>query len=94
MKKMLRYNKNCKGQIGETLTWVIATLIIALILVLFIIASASLGKAKNLASNRNVDLGNSKIDLIKTKTEIAYTLNNQNKNKIEEWIELEDKKND
>jgi hypothetical protein len=92
MKKTLRYNKNCKAQIGETLTWVIATLIIALILVLFVIASATLGKAKNLASSKKVEIGDSKIDLIKTKTEIAYTLNSQNKNKIEGWIELENDK--
>lgn len=93
MKKMLRYNKNKKGQIGETLTWVFATLIIVLVLALFIIASTVLGKTKNLASNRNVDIGDSKIDLIKTKTEIAYTLNNQNKNEIEEWIALEERGN-
>jgi uncharacterized membrane protein YgcG len=88
MKKILKYNK--KAQIGETLTWVVATLIIVLILALFIISSVALGKVKNIASSRKVDTGNSEMDLIKTKTEIAYTLNNQNKNKIEEWIALEE----
>jgi hypothetical protein len=88
------FKKNRKAQIGETLTWIIATLIIVLILFIFIMASIALGKAKNLNSNRNVDIGNSKIDLIKTKIEIAYGINSQNRNKIEEWIALENKEND
>jgi hypothetical protein len=92
MKRILKYNK--KAQIGETLTWVIATLIIALILVLFVIASSTLGKAKNLTSSKKGEIENSKIDFIKTKTEMAYAINNQNKDKIEEWIALENKKND
>jgi hypothetical protein len=87
MKKMLKFNR--KAQIGETLSWVVATLIIVLILVIFVIASIALGKTKNLVSNRNVNVGDSEIDLIKTKTEIAYALNSQNKNEIENWINLE-----
>lgn len=86
MRKMLNSKK---AQIGETVTWVVATLIIIAVLVIFIIISVALGKTKNLTSNRNVDVGNSAIDLIKTKTEIAYSINSQNKNKIEEWIALE-----
>jgi hypothetical protein len=88
MRKILKCNK--RAQIGETITWVVATLIIVAILVIFVVISIALGKTKNLASNRNVNVGESSLDLIKTKTEIAYTLNSQNKNKIEEWIALEE----
>ena len=41
---------NKKGQVGETVTWVVATLIIVIVLVSFIYASSVLSKVKVLTS--------------------------------------------
>ncbi|MCR4327357.1 MAG: hypothetical protein NUV46_02130 [Nanoarchaeota archaeon] len=38
--------KDSKGQIGETLTWIVATLIIIVILIVFIFGASLLGKTK------------------------------------------------
>lgn len=41
-----------KGQIGETLTWIVATLIILVILIIFIFGSSLLAKTKVVGSFR------------------------------------------
>ncbi|PJE81660.1 hypothetical protein COU58_01825 [Candidatus Pacearchaeota archaeon CG10_big_fil_rev_8_21_14_0_10_32_42] len=44
--------KNSRGQIGETLTWVVATIIILVILIFFIFGSSLLGKTKSVGTFR------------------------------------------
>lgn len=43
---MLNYNK--RAQIGETFTWVVATILILIILFFFILGSSLLGKTKDI----------------------------------------------
>ena len=83
---MLRTNK---GQIGESINWVVATIIIIVVLLIFIYVSIALGKTKSLDTGVKDNSEASSVDLIKTKTEIAFSLKDTNKNKIEEWIALE-----
>lgn len=60
--------KNKKGQVGETVTWVIATVIIIVILVVSIfIASAYIG------NNKEADL-NRQADVLASKSLLAYLL--------------------
>ena len=75
-----------KGQIGETVTWIPATLIIIGILLIFIGISFLMSKSKA------IGIGDVKIDLGKNsehlaiKTSMAEQLNNQNKDKIENTL--------
>jgi len=43
-------SKNLKGQIGETLTWVIATILIVVVLIFFILGSSLLGNTKKIGN--------------------------------------------
>ena len=50
---MKSYKKfNNKGQIGETLTWIVATVIILLVLTFFIFGASLLGKTKKVGTFR------------------------------------------
>ena len=42
--------KNSKGQVGETLTWVIATILIVVFLLLFLLGSSMLGETKKIGN--------------------------------------------
>jgi predicted PurR-regulated permease PerM len=76
---------NRKGQIGESITWVVATIILIVILIVFIYASIVLAKTKSLTFSVNTNSEDS-ADWINSKTQIAYSINSNNKNKIDEWI--------
>ena len=79
-------NKN-KAQVGEIMTWVVATIIIVVVLLLFVYASSVLAQKTKLVKVRSlkIDLGG-KSDLLKTKTEIAYLLSSdENKRIIDNW---------
>ena len=80
-------NKDKYAQISSTLTWIIATIIIIVLLVVFIYASALLAKTKVI--NKLPDLkthAEKEIDWIALKTSIAYLNKCDNKDKINEWI--------
>ncbi len=86
--KLSHYNffaKNRKAQVGESITWVVATIILIIVLIIFIYASIALAKTKSLKLNVKEDSEDS-ADWINSKTQIAYSINSNNKNKIEEWI--------
>ena len=81
--------KNKKAQISDTLTWVVATIIIVVILLIFIFVSSILAKAKDVSD----DVGSKVVggyekqaNWIKTKTELAYAKKSDNKEVINEWI--------
>lgn len=77
---------NKKGQVGETVTWVVATLIIVIVLVSFIYASSVLSKVKILTSlSFESELeGN----WMEKKMFFSENLSgNKNKEKIMLWIE-------
>lgn len=76
---------NKKGQISDTMNWIIATIIIVVVLMLFVYASSVLSKTK-VVSYKGPE---TKVDLLETKTSLAFLINDDNKNKIEQWIKDE-----
>lgn len=87
---MLENRKNKKAQLGETLTWIVATLVILGVLLIFIYASLVLAKAKSLNSIKVKEhvgtLLGEDADWIKAKSEMALIRNPENQEKILEWI--------
>ena len=84
---MLNYNK--KAQIGQTIFWVLVTLIIVVVMIFFIVASVSLSAVKELKLflNSNLDSGlKEESQILLKKTIIAYELNDANKQQIEEIL--------
>ena len=80
--------KDKRGQVGETITWVIATIILIVILMVFIFASVALSKVKSLKVNLKAN-SEENVDWINSKTQMAYSINSANKNKINLWISEE-----
>jgi len=83
--------KSKRSQVGDTMTWVVATIVIIIILGVFLFASNILAEAKNISqrvkgvfSSGQGDYG--EINWIKSKTSLAFEVNSQNKGKIEAWI--------
>ena len=73
-----------KAQIGETMTWLVATLIIVFILVSSVYVAVLLGKAKSLQS---FDFKESSEDsFVELQTLKAYEINSENKILIGNWI--------
>lgn len=85
---------NNRGQIAETITWVVATVIIVAILIIFIFISISVSNAKDLSLSKVATKAGSflisddveDISRLKLKTELAFLLNGNNKEKINGWI--------
>lgn len=91
---MLNRNKiqgNKQAQIGETMTWIVATLVIIVALILFIYTSSLLAKIKAInLPDLKID-SKENINWLEEKTLFAHSqADNKNKEKIDEWI----KKND
>lgn len=80
---MLNY-KNKKAQMAETITWVVATIIIIFLLVLSVYFSSILGKGKS------VDKEDIKISQgegwVEVKNSLANMINGENKESIDIWI--------
>ncbi|MCX6750367.1 MAG: hypothetical protein NTZ83_02835 [Candidatus Pacearchaeota archaeon] len=76
---------NKKGQVGESVTWIIATIVLIAILLIFIYISVALSKAKSLEVSLKEGSGDS-ADWINSKTQMAYSISASNKNKIQGWI--------
>jgi len=86
-------SNNClrkRGQTSETITWIIATIIIIAILMVFIYASYALSKTKEIVrSVKGVFSGDEEEEnagWIKTKTLLAYEIDDGNKALIDKWI--------
>lgn len=79
-----------KAQTGDTLTWLIATLVIIFILGIFIFISNGLAKANQLSSTiKGLFSSNSDqehTNWLSTKTNLALKKNPDNKVNIEGWI--------
>jgi hypothetical protein len=85
---------NNRGQIAETVTWIVATMIIVVTLTVFIFISVQMSNAKNLSLSGiastvgsffiSDDVG--KIDRSELKTLFALSLNEKNQEKINGWI--------
>jgi hypothetical protein len=81
---MLKFNKNKKAQAGETVSWVIATLVIIGILIIFIYASVLMSKVKviNLQGVQSDLTDKSKV--LEEKTHLSnLILNNKDKEMID-----------
>lgn len=76
---------NKKGQVGESITWIIATIVLIVVLLIFIYASLALSKTKAFKLNMDEEAGNS-VDWIDSKTDMAYSINSNNKIRIQNWI--------
>jgi hypothetical protein len=87
---------NKKAQVGESLTWMIATVIIIVILIIFVYASSILA-----VKNKGVEIKTkySKIrvneDWIKAKNEMGFSRSSDKDNRafIENWIKEVEEKN-
>jgi len=78
-----------RAQVGDTLTWFVATLIIVILLIVFVyVASALAGTKKVVKYASSIDFDDEKVELnwIGNKTEFAFEINFENKNFIEAWI--------
>ncbi len=84
---MLRYRKiERRGQIGETFTWVFATVIILVIMLVALWISFLISKTKLIAvANVNSDL-EKESTVLTVKTSLAEQLNSQNKQMIEDIL--------
>lgn len=95
--EVLTMKKDKRGQLGETLTWIVATIIIIFVLVAFVFAASLMGKAKAV-SPKKVELKKGEtvlsINWIEVKTIFAFEKNIENKNKIDSWIKEVEIKND
>jgi len=74
--------KNKRGQVGESITWIIATIVLIAILLIFIYASVALSKMKSIKINLKED----SVDWINAKNQMAYSISSVNKNRIQTWI--------
>jgi hypothetical protein len=81
-----------RGQTGETITWVIATLVIIGILILFIYISTVMGKAKTITGGEaNAELP-AKSLVLSEKTSLAHQIaENKHKEVIDSIIKEYDK---
>jgi flagellar biosynthesis protein FlhB len=76
---------NKRGQVGESVTWIIATIVLIGILMIFIFISVALSKTKSLEVGLKEGAEDS-ADWINSKTQMAYSISASNKNKIQGWI--------
>jgi uncharacterized membrane protein len=76
---------NKRGQVGETITWVLATILLVVILIIFIYAAIAMAKVKYLNLSTKLTSGSS-VDWINSKTQMAYSISSTNKNKIQVWV--------
>jgi hypothetical protein len=80
---MSKCNKAKKGQVGETISWLIATLVIIGVLLLFIWISVMMSKVKVIAvGDLRTDSGKESV-ILTMKTSLANQLNNENKEVID-----------
>lgn len=90
---MLSYKFNRRGQVSDALTWVVTTIIIIFLIVASIYISSLMGKAKSV-ERQKISITGENINWIGEKTEIAYNINNKDKDKIEIWISGSDIENE
>lgn len=79
--------KNRKAQVGEIVTWIVATLIIIVVLITFIYASSILAQKTKIIKVKNLKIGlEEEADWLETKTSLTYSLaSEENKQIIDTW---------
>jgi len=84
------FPKNRRAQIAETMTWVVATIIIVVALLGFVYTASLLAKTKvPTFKDLKIEIEKEE-DWISKKTDFAFSLNDENREMIEQWIK-EDK---
>jgi len=87
---MPKYKMNKKAQIGTTIGWIVATIIIIGILLIFIYISLLMSKVKAITL-RDLSSEGNKINILELKTSYAHHLaNNRNKEIIDDFIKEND----
>jgi hypothetical protein len=87
---MLNYRIfNKKAQVSDTITWVVATIIIIFLIITSIYFSSILGNSKDI-NKEDIKFYSDKQDWIDVKTNLAYKINFENKEKIQLWINEND----
>jgi len=84
---MLNYKR---AQIGQTMTWIVATIIIVLSLTFFVYFANMLaqgGAIKNAFSTAFSDVDFNLDEWSRAKTELAFTRKTGNSERINKWIE-------
>jgi len=84
---------NKRAQVGESITWVVATIILVIVLIIFVYVASALAKVKEIKLTDSENLENS-ANWIDAKNQIAYSINSNNKMWIEEWITLQEVEGD
>lgn len=80
--------KSNKGQVGETMSWVVATLIIIGILIAFIYISVLMADLKKISLNDIHTESEQEVNILSEKTALAHTLaDNKNKQQIDQILE-------
>ncbi len=88
---MLRF-RNKKAQIGATMTWIIATLVIVGILLIFIYISVLMSKTKAVSIG-DLKADSDEADALALKTSFAHQLaGNKNKEVIDNFIKEKNEK--
>jgi hypothetical protein len=77
--------RNKKAQLGETMTWIVATIIIVVILTIFIYSSSILAKVK-IINFPDLKVDSAENVWIETKTFLAFEFKDENQEIIENWI--------
>ncbi len=90
---MYNYKLNKKAQVGETISWVVATIVIIGILMIFIYITFLMSKVKSI-NVENLPLPNSEqnVDLLAEKTSFAHQLDDNRGKEIIDNILKEDEK--
>jgi len=89
---MLSNKKNKRGEIGKTITWIVSTLIIVGILILFIYISSGISNFKSLKSSDVFTNLSSNSQIFEMKTFIALKINNIDREKIEDTLKRNNEK--
>jgi hypothetical protein len=84
--------KSKRAQTGETITWIVATIVIIGILLIFTLVSSIFAKENGMVVSFSRVFSSDDLtdtNWIKAKTDLALKINDNNKNKIEQWIKGE-----
>lgn len=82
--------ENRKAQVAETITWVVATIIIVFLISASIYAAVLLGKTKVVDKSKAGITGTSDINWIGAKSLFAFEKNSKNKDEINTWLKGSD----
>lgn len=84
IRKFRKIKKDKKAQIGGTLSWFVATLIIIFILLIGIYAASILGKTKFMEFDEKTE--ESSDSWLKIKNSFAFEKDSSNKETIDNWL--------